>query len=144
MRRMIQGLVVLAAVTLPSATVLAKATPSATVKLSGKSVEAGVGVSWGKGTLTYKGKHYPFSVDGLTVGGVGATSVTATGTVYHLKSLEDFNGQYAAASAGATVGGGGGVATMKNANGVTMDLKATTRGVSLKLGPDGIKVTLEK
>src|SRR5262249_34102642 len=30
-------------------------TPDATLKLSGGSVAAGVGVSWGSGTLTYKG-----------------------------------------------------------------------------------------
>src|SRR5262245_26611258 len=33
--------------------------PDATIKLSGGSVAAGVGVSWGSGTLTYKGKTHP-------------------------------------------------------------------------------------
>ena len=62
----------------------------------------------------------------------------------HLKKLEDFNGQFASVSAGATVAGGGGVATMKNANGVVMNLKETTRGLALNVGPDGVKVELEK
>ncbi len=117
--------------------------PDATVKLSGKSVAAGVGYSWGSGTLTYKGERHPFSVDGLSVGDVGVSSVTATGSVYHLKHLEDFSGQYTAVSAGASVGGGGGVGSMRNANGVVINLKATTRGVKLKAGVDGVKMKLE-
>ena len=126
--------------------VLAKshAKPDATVKISGKSVAAGVGVSWGKGTLTYHGKEYPFSIDGLSVVDVGASNITATGSVYHLQSIDDFNGQYTAASTGAAVAGGAGVGTMKNANGVVMNLHATTRGLKLKAGVDGLKVTLEK
>ena len=48
-----------------------KATPDATIKLSAGSVAAGVGVSWGSGTLSYQGKSYPISVNGLDVGSVG-------------------------------------------------------------------------
>ena len=145
MRRAAVALVAIVSVAvLPSVTVAKSTRPDATVSLSGKSVAAGVGFSWGKGTLHYKGKSYPFSVDGLSVGDVGASSIDATGSVYHLKSLEDFNGQYTAASTGAAVGGGAGVATMKNAAGVVMNLKATTRGVKFKLGADGVKVNLEQ
>ncbi len=42
--------------------------PDATLRLSSKAVAAGVGFSWGKGTLTYKGKDYPISVKGLSLG----------------------------------------------------------------------------
>jgi len=145
MRQLVLGLVAVAGIGFLSTGAFAKSQkPDATVKMSGKSVAAGVGFSWGKGTLTYHGKQYPFSVDGLSVGDVGASSIDATGSVYHLKSLEDFNGQYTAASTGAAVGGGAGVATMKNAAGVVMNLKATTRGVKFKLGADGVKVSLEQ
>lgn len=122
----------------------AKEKPAATLKLSGKSAAAGIGISWGKGTLSYHGKEHAFSVDGLSVADVGISAVTANGNVYHLKKLEDFDGLYTAASAGAAVGGGGGVATMKNQNGVVINLHATTRGVKFKLGTDGVKFTLEK
>jgi len=63
-------------------------------------------------------KQHPFSVDGLSVADVGVSAIDANGNVYHLSKLEDFEGNYTAASAGAAVGGGAGVATMKNANGV--------------------------
>jgi len=144
MRHVILGMVLFAGVGFLPASALAKSHPDATVKITGKSVGAGVGVSWGKGTLTYHGKQHAFSIDGLSVGDVGVSSITATGSVYHLKNLEDFNGNFTAASTGAAVAGGGGVATMKNQNGVSMNLKATTKGLSLKIGADGLKVKLEE
>ena len=51
----------------------------ATIRFSGGSVAAGTGWSWGKGTLTYKGKDYPVSVKGLSLGKVGITGVTTRG-----------------------------------------------------------------
>ena len=143
MHRTVTRVIAIVSFGIVSTGAFAASKPDATVKLSGKSVAAGVGYSWGSGTLTYKGKRHSFSADGLSVGDVGVSSVTATGSVYHLKHLEDFNGQYTAVSAGASVGGGGGVGSMRNANGVVINLKATTRGVKLKAGVDGIKMTLQ-
>ena len=118
--------------------------PDATVKMTGKSLSAGVGYSWGSGTLTYQGKEYPFSISGLSAGNIGASSAELSGEVFNLKNLADFNGNYTSAGAGATVAGGGGGMTMKNQNGVTMNVAGTTRGVSFKLGVDGMKVELKK
>jgi len=118
--------------------------PSATLKLSEGQVALGVGWSWGKGVLTFKGEQHPFKVSGLSVGDVGITKAEAAGSVYHLKQLSDFNGNYAAAAAEATLGGGEGVTTMKNQNGVVINLKSTTQGVNIKLAPEGVKLTLEK
>ncbi len=42
--------------------------PDATLRLKGGSFAAGIGFSWGSGTLTYKGKDYPVSVNGLSLG----------------------------------------------------------------------------
>jgi hypothetical protein len=118
--------------------------PDATLKMSEGSVAAGIGWSWGKGTLTFKGKTYPFKVEGLTVGEVGVTKAEANGKVYNLKKLEDFNGIYSAAAAGATVGGGGSATAMKNENGVEITLLATTKGINVKLAGQGVKLTLTK
>ena len=118
--------------------------PDATVKMTGKALSAGVGYSWGSGTLTYQGKEYPFSISGLSAGNIGASSAELSGEVFNLKNLADFNGNYTSAGAGATVAGGGGGMTMKNQNGVTMNVAGTTRGVSFKLGVDGMKVELKK
>ncbi|HEX9272475.1 MAG TPA: DUF1134 domain-containing protein [Candidatus Binatia bacterium] len=118
--------------------------PDATVKMTGKSLAAGVGFSWGSGVLTYQGKEYPFSVSGLSAGNIGASSAELSGQVFNLKNLDDFNGNYTSAGAGATVAGGGGGATMKNQNGVVMNVVATTQGLAFKFGVDGMKVQLKK
>ena len=121
-----------------------KAPPDATLKLEGKSVAAGVGVSWGTGTLTYHGKEYPVSVSGLSAGAVGATSVTATGNVYNLSKLEDFNGNYTGTGAGATVGGGSTVLALRNSNGVGVEMIAMTKGVSLAVAAGGLTLKIKE
>src|SRR6516164_2351833 len=141
MRQLAMGLVVAAALSLPFSSALAKASlPDATLQLNQGSVAAGIGFSWGGGTLTYRGKRYPVSVDGLTVGSVGISR----GSVYHLRKLEDFNGTYTAVGAGATVGGGGSIATMQNQNGVRITLRSTSRGVKFTLGASGVSLNIKQ
>jgi len=118
--------------------------PDATLKLTDRDVAIGVGFSWGKGTLSYKGKTYPVKVEGLSVGEVGVNQATAVGNVYNLKKLGDFDGNYTAAAAGGTLGGGAGVTEMKNQNGVVIGMKSTTQGASLKLAAEGIKLSVSK
>jgi hypothetical protein len=144
MRGMI-GLVTMAA--LASCLTLARAdekTPDGTIKLSAGSVAVGIGVSWGSGTLSYKGKDYPIDVKGLSVGDVGATKIEASGKVYNLKSIDDFNGNYTAVGAGAAVAGGASVAAMKNQNGVTVELVTTTQGLKLALGGAGVDMKIKQ
>lgn len=118
--------------------------PDAKLTLSEGSVAVGVGWSWGKGTLTYKGKTYPVKVSGLSVGELGVTRASATGDVFNLKKLSDFDGNYAAGGAEGTVGGGAGISAMKNQNGVVIELKSTTQGANLKLAAEGIKLSIDK
>lgn len=121
-----------------------KQKPDATVRLSSGSVAVGIGFSWGSGELTYKGKKYPITVSGLSVGDVGVTRATANGNVYHMQNLSDFEGNYTAASAGATLGGGGSATAMQNQNGVVIKLVSTTRGLKVKLAAEGVKLALKK
>ena len=122
-----------------------KKAPDGTVEFSGGSVAAGIGYSWGSGTLTYKGVKYPISVSGLTAGATaGATSITASGSVYNLSKIDDFDGNYTAVGTGATVGGGAGVVTMKNQNGVVIDSVSTTQGLKLSLDAGGVKIKVKK
>ena len=121
-----------------------KQKPDATLEFSQGSVAAGIGFSWGSGTLHYKGKSYPISVDGLSVGSVGVSSASARGNVYHLKQLSDFDGTYAAVKAGATVGGGGGVSSMKNQNGVVINAVSTSAGLKLTIGAGGVKMAVKQ
>jgi hypothetical protein len=119
--------------------------PDATVEFSGGSIAAGIGFSWGSGTLTYKGTKYPITVSGLSVGAsAGATSVTASGSVYNLSKLADFDGNYTAVGTGATVGGGASVLTMRNQNGVVIDKVATTQGLKFSLDAAGVRLRIKK
>jgi hypothetical protein len=90
----------------------------------------------------YQGQEYPFTVTGFSIGEVGATKVVAKGEVYNLHRVEDFAGTFVAATAGATIGGGAGVAAMKNQNGVNMVWTATNQGFSFSLAPSGLNVKL--
>ena len=121
-----------------------QATPDATIKLSGGSVAAGIGFSWGKGTLTYKGKEYPVSVNGLSLGKVGISGSSASGEVYNLKKIEDFDGHYNAGSAGLTVVGGASATAMTNQNGVNVVVTSTTRGVDVTIAGGGVDMKLKK
>lgn len=118
--------------------------PDGTVKLTEGSVAVGIGWSWGHGTLEYKGKTYKIKVDGLSVGEVGMTNAKASGKVYNLKKVEDFNGVFAAGGAGATAGQGKEASALTNANGVSLLLTSETKGASLKIAAEGLKLKLEK
>lgn len=143
MRKLGRIVLALAVVALVAGTAIAQEKPDATLVFTGGSVAAGIGYSWGSGTLTYNGKEYPFSVEGLSVGSVGASSVTASGDVYNLKTLDDFNGNYAAGTAQATVGGGAGATAMQNQKSVVLKIVSTTQGLDFKFAADGVKITLK-
>jgi hypothetical protein len=142
MRRSMIVMVVVGGLVAALAGLAAAQSETGTLKLTDGSVAAGVGFSWGKGTLTYAGKTYPVKVEGLSLGEVGLSRATAIGTVSNLKNLSEFSGNYVAAGAGATAAGGGDIAVMRNQNGVVIEIKSTTQGASLKLGIDGVRLTL--
>ena len=119
-------------------------TDTGKVTLESKSVAVGIGVSWGDGVLEYQGKKYPFTVNGLSVLDLGISKVTARGDVAKLKKVEDFSGNYVAAGAGVTVGGGASAFALKNQNGVEMTLTATTQGVKLALATGGLDIKLKQ
>jgi len=112
------------------------------VSFSGGAVALGVGFQWGSGVLTFRGRQYPFRVHGLSVLDIGATRVSATGTVRNLNNVADFNGNYAAVSAGATVAGGGSIGALRNQNGVVIDGITTQQGLRLTLAASGLNLTL--
>jgi len=113
-----------------------------TIKLT--QVAAGIGLQWGKGTLTYKGKQYTFKVRGIQVATVGISSATAEGDVYNLFSLAEFPGHYMAVGAGATLFKGKAGDAFKNTKGVHILLKAKEKGVNFNIGPEGFTIRLEE
>jgi hypothetical protein len=120
--------------------------PNATLRLSGGSFALGIGVNWGSGTLTYRGKDYPVKVKGLSVGKVGMTSSSAYGEVFNLKHLQDFNGHYdvgGAGTRGVTLGAGKAGTLMSNQAGVIVRISATQNGVAVNATGGGVDMQLK-
>ena len=120
--------------------------PDATLRLSGGSFALGIGVSWGSGTLSYKGKDYPVKVKGLSVGRVGATSSSIYGEVFNLKHLQDFNGHYdvgGAGTRGVTLGAGKTGTIMSNQAGVIVRVSSTQSGVAVNATGGGVDLQLK-
>jgi hypothetical protein len=120
------------------------AKPSGKVSISSRSIAAGIGVTWGDGKLTFKGKDYPFSIDGLSLVDWGISKATATGDVYNLTDVAKFAGTYVAAEAGLTLAGGMGGMVLRNADGVVLHLRSTSRGARLQLGTSGLVIKLKQ
>jgi hypothetical protein len=142
-RKMMSLMVIGSLMVLAHLTLAQEKKPDATLTLSTGSVALGIGYTWGGGVLTYQGKEYPFSIEGLSVVDVGISKAEANGVVYNLKRLEDFNGNYTGATAGATIAGGAGAAAIQNQNGVAINLTGTSQGLKFKLSVDGVKMTLK-
>jgi hypothetical protein len=98
--------------------------------------------SGGKGTLTFNGRKYPFKVGGLGVGGLGVSKIVAVGEVYRLRRVEDFAGGYFQARAGYAAVTGKGVQWLENSNGVILQLRGASKGLSLNLGADGLVIEM--
>jgi hypothetical protein len=62
-----------------TATAPAQSDTTGKVTVESKTVAVGVGVSWGDGMLTYRGKQHKFAVEGLSVIDLGVSKVSATG-----------------------------------------------------------------
>jgi hypothetical protein len=121
--------------------------PDATLRLSTGGFAIGIGVNWGSGTLTYKGKNYPVKVKGLSVGRVGATSSSAYGEVFNLKHLQDFNGHYnvgAEGTRGITIAKGKAGTLMSNQAGVIVRLAATQTGLDVNATGGGVDMQIQR
>lgn len=98
----------------------------------------------GYGTLYYRGAAYPFDVGGLGVGGLGASTIDATGEVYHLTKLADFDGSYVQGRYGFAFGTASrGDLWLKNNAGVVLHLRAKREGLMLSLGGDVVVIHLK-
>ena len=118
----------------------------ATLRMSIGGVHLGIGGSSGSGTLTYRGRNYPFRVSGLAVGRVGVTSSSAVGDVFNLRHLRDFNGNYTVSGAGTrgvTLGAGRTGTIMSNQAGVIVRISSTQRGVAVNATGGGLTMQLQ-
>lgn len=117
--------------------------PVGEITLEASSIAAGVGFSWGDGTLKFKGKEYKFSITGLNVATVGIAKIKAVGDVYNMNQASDFAGKYVAVEAGLTLAKGVAGLIMRNEKGTVINLRSTQQGVNITLGVEGFAVNLK-
>ena len=121
-----------------------KPQPSGTITINQGQIAFIFSANVGGGNLHYKGKTYPFSISGLGVGGIGISSIKATGEVYDLHKLSDFDGVYGQARTGIVFGTvSAGTLWLENGDGVYLRLKAKRKGVMLALGADAIIIQFD-
>jgi hypothetical protein len=101
-----------------------------------------VGGGGGEGNLTYRGKVYPFSVSGISVGTIGATSTDLVGRAYNLRSPSDIAGSYTSVGGGVVLAGGVRLVRLRNSNGVTLELRGVQVGVEASLNLSGMTVAM--
>jgi hypothetical protein len=112
------------------------------VQISGGSAGFIVGVGGGQGTLRFRGKTYPLSVGGMSIGTIGVAQSDLVGRAYHLRRPSDIAGTYTSVGAGIAVAGGGRVARLQNANGVVLELRGRQVGLQLSAGLGGLTLAM--
>ena len=118
--------------------------PSGQVEFKVFKVGFIVGAEGGSGTLTYKGKKYPLSVGGVSLGAtLGMSEADLVGDVYNLNDPADIEGIYTAASAGVAIAGGGATARLKNSRGVELRVRGKQIGLELSIDLSGLSVKLK-
>ena len=116
--------------------------PDATLRLSQSSVALILGYTWGSGALTFQDKIYRVEVGAFSVLALGVVKAEASGEVFNLKRIEDFDGTCTAVSVEGTFAGGAGATIMQNQNGVVIHLFTTTEGLNLKVAPEGVRLSI--
>lgn len=102
-----------------------------------------IGVGGGQGVLTFRGKKYPFSVSGMSVGfTIGASTSKLVGRASNLRSPSDLAGSYTLGGAGGTLPVGAGGVQLQNANGVVLQLSGPRVGVEASAAVGGVTITM--
>ena len=102
--------------------------------------------SGGNGRLVLsRERSIPLTSAGVGVGGIGLSTIEATGEVYNLRDLGQFPGTYGQARYGFAIGtASAGDLWMQNEAGVILHLKAKRTGLMLSLGGDAVVISLRQ
>lgn len=125
-------------------------TPSSHAQAPGyvrvKLLKAGlmVGAGGGSGVLTYRGRDYPFSVSGLSLGVTAGGSVSRLeGWASGLRQVSDFAGSYSSVGAGGALVGGAGGIRLENEKGVVIALRGPKAGMEFAANISRIAISLK-
>jgi len=103
-----------------------------------------VGVGGGQGVLRFRGKKYPFTVSGMSVGfTIGASTSKFVGRALNLRSPGDLAGSYATGGAGGALAAGAGGVQLQNSNGVILQLSGPRVGLEASAAVGGVTITMQ-
>ncbi len=103
-----------------------------------------IGVGGGHGVLTFRGRHYPFRVSGMSIGAtIGASTTNLVGHALNIRSPGDIAGNYGAIGAGGALAAGAGGVQLQNERGVILQLHGAKVGVELSAAVGGVQIALE-
>jgi hypothetical protein len=103
-----------------------------------------VGVGGGEGVLNLRGKNYPFTVSGMSVGfTIGASTTRLTGRALNLRGPASIEGTYSAIGAGGALAAGAGGVQLQNGNGVILQLSGPKIGAEVSAAVGGVTVRLK-
>src|SRR3977135_239160 len=104
-----------------------------------------VGVGGGEGVLILRGKLYPFTVSGMSVGfTIGASTTKFVGRALNLRGPQSIEGSYAAGGAGGAVAAGAGAVQLQNGNGVILQLSGPKIGAEVSAAVGGGTVRVKR
>jgi hypothetical protein len=103
-----------------------------------------VGVGGGEGVLTLRGRHYPFTVSGMSLGAtIGASTTRMVGRAYNLRGPASIEGSYSAVGGGGAFAAGAGGVQLQNSNGVLLQLSGPKVGLELSAAVAGVSIRLK-
>ena len=103
-----------------------------------------VGVGGGEGVLHFRGKNYPFTVSGMSVGfTIGASTTKLVGRALNLRGPASIEGSYVVGGAGGAVAAGAGAVQLQNANGVILQLSGPKVGAEVSAAVGGVTIRLK-
>jgi hypothetical protein len=103
-----------------------------------------IGVGGGEGVLTLRGKNYPFTVSGMSVGfTIGASTTKLVGRALNLRGPASIEGTYSAIGAGGAIAAGAGGVQLQNANGVVLQLSGPRVGAEVSAAVGGVTIRLK-
>ena len=103
-----------------------------------------IGIGGGRGILTFRGHHYPFTVSGMSFGAtIGASTTQLAGRALNMHVPGDITGTYSAIGAGAALAGGAGGVQLQNAKGVILQLHGLKVGLELSASVGGVTNTMD-
>ena len=125
------------------------ATPShaitGTVRVTVAKAGFVVGAGGGRGTLSFRHRLYPFTVQGLSLGLTAGASINKlVGRADYINELGDFAGTYTVIGAGGALIGGVGGVQLRNGKGVTITLQGPKAGLEVSANITKVVITLDQ